>query len=79
MHETASTDPKQKRRWMKRPANPNDEAPNATLSVGDVQLLVRELENYLSRIRGTTDRDVAARRRHVLKLIEKLHQVRWSP
>lgn len=76
MHETASTDPTRKRRWMKRPANPNDDAPNAALSVRDVQLLVRELENYLNRIRGATG--VATHRRHALKLIDKLHQVRWS-
>lgn len=74
MHETQSTDPKRKRRWMKRSANPNDASLNAALSVDDVHLLIRELENYLSRLRGATG--VAPRRRHALKLIDKLRQVR---
>ena len=71
--------PKRIRRWARRPANPNDDSPNATLSVRDVHLLIRELENYLGRIRGVTDRETAMHRRHAQKLIDKLHQVEWKP
>lgn len=67
------------RRWAKRPANPNDDFPNASLSVRDVHLIVRELEGYEKRIAHFKDRESRTEQRYVRKLIEKLYQVRWSP
>jgi hypothetical protein len=69
--------PKRIRRWAKRPANPNDEFPNASLSVLDVQIIIRELEKYAQRIVQFKDRDSRSEQRRVRKLIEKLHQVKW--
>lgn len=68
MHETANT--KRIGRGALRP-------PNASLSVRDVHLLIREVDNYLSRIRGARGREVAMNRRHAQKLIDKLRQVIW--
>jgi len=83
VHETANTgaDPKPKRprRWTKRSATTNDNSPNASLSARDVHLLIREVDNYLGRIRGVRGREIAMQRRHAQKLIDKLHQVKWSP
>lgn len=73
---TATT--KRARRWAKRPANPNDAFPNASLSVRDVQLIVRELEFYEKRLVPFRDRESKTAQRYVRKLIEKLHQVKWS-
>lgn len=74
----APTTTKRTRRWAKRPANPNDEFPNASLSVLDVQLIIRELESYEKRIAPFKDRESKRYQRHVRKLIEKLYQVKWS-
>lgn len=73
----ATTKPKRIRRWAKRPANPNDEFPNASLSVMDVQLIIRELEGYEKRIAPFKDRESKSYQRHARKLIEKLYQVKW--
>jgi hypothetical protein len=73
----AGAKPKRIRRWAKRPANPNDEFPNASLSVMDVQLIIRELEKYAQRIVQFKDRDSRSEQRRVRKLIEKLNQVKW--
>jgi hypothetical protein len=70
---------KRTRRWAKRPANPNDDFPNASLSVMDTQLIIRELESYEKEIAPFKDRESRSHQRHVRKLIEKLYQVRWSP
>lgn len=70
---------KRLRRWTKRPANPNDEFPNASLSVLDVQLIIRELEGYEKRIALFKDRESRRHQRHAHKLIEKLYQVKWLP
>jgi hypothetical protein len=67
------------RRWAKRPTNPNDKFPNASLSVMDTQLIIRELEGYEKQIAPFKDRASRSHQRHVRKLIEKLYQVRWSP
>ena len=67
------------RRWAKRPANPNDDFPNASLSVREVRLLIREMEDYEKRIAAFKDRDSRMDQRLVKKLLAKLHQVRWSP
>ena len=75
----ASAKPKRTRRWAKRPANPNDEFPNASLSVMDTQLIIRELEGYEKRIAVFKDRASKSEQRHVRELIEKLYQVRRSP
>ena len=64
------------RRAGNRPANPNDVSPNAALSAHDVHFLVYELEYCLDRIRGVRGREIAMRRRHARKLIDKLRQVR---
>ena len=69
--------PKRLRRWAKRPATPNDDLPNASLSVRDVHLIIRELEGYEKRIAHFKDRDSRTEQRHVRKLIEKLYK--WSP
>ena len=71
--------PKRLRRWAKRPANPNDDFPNASLSVRDTQLIIRELESYEKRNAHFKDRESRTEQRHVRKLIEKLYQVQWSP
>jgi hypothetical protein len=76
---TIETKPKRLRRWAKRPANPNDEFPNASLSVLDVRLILHELRSYEKRIANHPGRDFSRDRKHVRGLIEKLHQVRWSP
>ena len=73
------TKPKRLRRWVKRPTNPNDEFPNASLSVRDVHLIVRELESCEKRIAAFKDRESKTEQRRVRKLIEKLYQVRWLP
>jgi hypothetical protein len=75
---TTGVKPKRIRRWAKRPANPNDDFPNASLSVMDVQLIIRELESYEKRIAKLPGREGTTARRHARKLIEKLYQVRWS-
>jgi hypothetical protein len=75
---TVTAKPKRIRQWAKRPANPNDEFPNASLSVMDVQLIIRELENYERRIAPLKDRDSKTAQRRARKLIDKLYQVRWS-
>ena len=75
----APTKPKRLRRWVKRPTNPNDEFPNASLSVRDVHLIVRELESCEKRIAAFKDRESKTEQRRVRKLIEKLYQVRWLP
>ena len=76
--ETApSSNPKRIRHWGKRPANPNDDEPNASLSVLDVQLIVRELEGYEKRIAPFKDRESKTEQRRVRKLIDKLYQVHW--
>ena len=67
------------RRWAKRPGNPNDDFPNASLSVREVRLLIREMEDYEQRIAAFKDRDSRMDQRLVKKLLAKLHQVRWSP
>ena len=67
------------RRWAKRPANPNDDFPNASLSVRDVHLIIRELEVYEKRIAVFKDRESKTTQHHARKLIDKLYQVRWSP
>ena len=67
------------RRWAKRPANPNDDFPNASLSVRDVHLIIRELEGHEKGIAAFKDRDSKMEQRHVRKLIEKLYQVRRAP
>jgi|GEM_PF-3818013 len=69
---------KTKRQTTKRTANPNDAFPNASLSVRDVHLIIRELERYLKRIEGLKGRDIDTQRRHAQKLIDKLYQVRWT-
>jgi hypothetical protein len=74
----APTKPKRPRRWAKRPANPNDEFPNASLSVIDTQLIIRELEGYEKRIAVFKDRESRREQRHVHKLIAKLYKVKWS-
>ena len=74
-----TTKPKHVRRWVKRPTNPNDEFPNASLSVRDVHLIIRELESCEKRIAPFKDRDSKSEQRRVRKLIEKLYQVRWLP
>jgi hypothetical protein len=73
----AGAKPKRIRRWAKRPANPNDEFPNASLSVLDVQLIIRELRRSAQRIVQFKDRESRSEQRRVRKLIEKLHQVKW--
>lgn len=70
---------KPRRRGTKRPTNPNDEFPNASLSVRDVHLILRELESFLKRIEGLRGRDIDVERRHAQKLVAKLYQVRWAP
>ncbi len=65
------------RRWAKRPTDPNHDA-NAFLSVRDVRLVLRELENYESRIARLPGRTFASSRRHVRVLIERLRAVRWT-
>jgi hypothetical protein len=75
---SAPAKPKRIRSWAKRPENPNDEFPNASLSVRDVHLIVRELESYEKRIAPFKDRASKTEQRHVQKLIEKLYKVRWS-
>ena len=75
----APVKPKRIRRWAKRPANPNDDFPNASLSVREVRLLIREMEDYEKRIASFKDRDSRMDQRLVKKLLAKLHQVRWSP
>lgn len=66
------------RRWAKKPTNPNDEFPNASLSAHDVNLIVRELEDCEKRIVQFKDRGSKAEQQHVHALIEKLYRVRWS-
>lgn len=80
-HVTADAPPKRKRnrRWAKAPATPNDDFPNAALSVFDTQLIIRELEGYEKRIASFKDRESRTAQRHIRKLIEKLYQVKWSP
>ena len=75
---TPTPPPKKKRirRWAKRPTDPNYNA-NVFLSVRDVHLILRELESYAKRIEGV--RGFAIERRFVLRLIEKLRVVKWSP
>lgn len=70
--------PKRIRRWTKRPSNPNDEFPNASLSVRDVKLLVELLNDHGKKIDKHKDRDSKTEQRHVQKLIEKLGQIKWS-
>ena len=55
-------DPKSKRgcRRSRRAGNSNDEFPNASLSVRDVHLLIRELEGYLKRIEGMSGREIGS-------------------
>ena len=77
IHET--TKPARIRRWSKRPTNPNDDFPNASLSVRDVHLIIRELESCEKRIAEFKDRESKSEQRRVRKLIEKLYKVRWSP
>ena len=69
---------KPKRQTAKRTANPNDAFPNASLSVRDVHLIIRELERYLKRIEDLKGRDIGTQRRHAQKLVDKLYQVRWT-
>lgn len=73
------TKPKRIRRWAKRPSNPNDDFPNASLSVLDVHIIIRELEGYEKRITAFKDRASKTEQRRVRKLIEKLYKVKWSP
>jgi len=75
---TVTAKPKRVRRWPKRPANPNDEFPNASLSVMEVQLIIRELEDHEKKIAPFKDRASKTGQRRVRKLIDKLYQVRWS-
>jgi hypothetical protein len=70
---------KLRRRGTKRSTTPNDEFPNASLSVRDVHLILRELESFLKRIEGLQGRDIGVGRRHAQKLVAKLYQVRWTP
>jgi hypothetical protein len=63
----ASAKPKRTRRWAKRPANPNDEFPNASLSVMDTQL-IRELEGYEKRIAVFKDRTSKSEQRRVREI-----------
>lgn len=71
--------PKRIRRWAKRPTNPNDEFPNASLSVRDVNLLVYVLKSHEKQISQFKDRDSKTEQRHVQKLLAKLDQVKWTP
>ena len=75
----APAKPKRIRRWAKRPPNPNDAFPNASLSVREVRLLIREMEDYEKRIAALKGRDSRMDQRLVRKLLDKLRQVRWSP
>jgi len=75
---SAPVKPKRIRRWAKRPENPNDVFPNASLNVLEVQLILRELESYEKRIASLTGREIKREQRHVRKLIEKLYQVNCS-
>ena len=77
--EVSTLKPKRLRRWAKRPENPNDDFPNVSLSVRDVHLILRELESYEKRIVAFKDRESKTEQRHVRKLLDKLHQVRWTP
>lgn len=72
-----TTTPKHIRRWAKRPTDPNHDA-NAFLSVRDVHLIIRELENCEKRSAPFKDHNSKNEQRRVRKLIEKLYQVRWS-
>lgn len=71
--------PKRIRRWVKRPANPNDEFPNASLSVREVQLLLQLAKEHEKQVAKFKDRDSRSGKRLVQGLIEKLGQVKWSP
>lgn len=77
--EVVLSKPKRIRRWAKRPSNPNDEFPNVSLSVRDVNLIVTVLKDHGKKIEQFKDRDSKSEQRLVQKLIEKLGQVKWTP